>query len=210
MNEENPTTPMSEDPQNVNGQQWAQQGQTSAQQNTGRNAQNQAPKAGPQGQQSHASQAGAQGHQPHASQAGPQGAPPNQTSESMQQMMDGAKQLATEMSGSMKDYYSSNIAPAANEAMASAQATVRESRQDTPKERLTTFGPLILAGSVALGIIALFFPVTHLLGASYNFLHDYAGNMGSVMMFLFFVTLILAVMTFVKKTTGLVIATGVI
>lgn len=198
MNEENPTTPMSEDPQNVNGQQWAQQGQTSAQQNTGRNAQNQAPKAGPQGQQSHASQ------------AGPQGAPPNQTSESMQQMMDGAKQFATEMSGSMKDYYSSNIAPAANEAMASAQATVRESRQDTPKERLTTFGPLILAGSVALGIIALFFPVTHLLGASYNFLHDYAGNMGSVMMFLFFVTLILAVMTFVKKTTGLVIATGVI
>lgn len=155
-----------------------------------------------------ASNAMGNGAQEETTQAGPQAGnvPPNQVDASMRQMKEGAKQFAS----GMKDFYDQNVAPAANDAFTTAKNTMRETQSENATNPHVAYGPVIIAGAGALGVISLFLPIAHIFGFSINFFSDYVGSEGVFLLILMLANTALGVITVIQKKRGLLIAAGIV
>lgn len=143
-----------------------------------------------------------------AAQSAPQlgNATPNQADASMQQIKDGAKQFAS----GMKDFYDHKVAPAANEAFEVAKNSVRETQGKSSGGKIFAYGPIILTGAGALGLISLFLPIAHMFGLSINYFSELVGNEGVFLLIFMLAVISLGIATIVTSSRGVRIAAGVV
>ncbi|MFF8917455.1 hypothetical protein ACF08M_30145 [Streptomyces sp. NPDC015032] len=127
---------------------------------------------------------------------------------SMQQMADGAKQIANgardffnakvspaaESSGA-RDFFNDRVAPAAQ----SAARSVQQSASRPGMAKLTGLAPAILAAAAFLAIISLFLPVASAMGFSANYFSDAADGEGGFLLFVMLVAIAASVAAIVNK-----------
>ncbi|MGL3150443.1 hypothetical protein ACSS7Z_08760 [Microbacterium sp. A82] len=101
---------------------------------------------------------------------------------SAEQIAAGAKQMAA----GAKDFFTTHVAPAAQEAARSVQSAVQEQRsapQNGPKGWMS-WAPFALPVAAFLAMIALFLPIASGFGLSFNYFSEYAGGEGAILLVL--------------------------
>lgn len=139
---------------------------------------------------------------------------------SVQQMSDGAKQLASGVKGfydakvapGAKEFFSDKVAPAAKNLASSARNMSGENNA-APTGALQVWiqrAPLILPIAAFVGIIALFLPIATIFNYSVNFFSELAGGEGVVLLILMLLVIAASIAALVTRAKWAQITAGVI
>lgn len=132
---------------------------------------------------------------------------------SVQQMTDGARQIAT----GVKNFYDARVAPAAKSAAGTAAAGTAAAWSATDQGAASNAlapwvrrGPFILAGTAFVGILALFLPIGSVVGMSVNFFSEGVRGEGIALLFLMLLIIAASAAVLVTRMKWARIAAGVL
>lgn len=131
-----------------------------------------------------------------------------QRDQSMQQMAQGARQVAS----GAKDFFNSRVAPAAQGAARSMQQAVNEQRS-APQGGIQTWAgwaQFVLPVAAFLALISLFMPIASLFGYSVNFFSDELGGEGAFLLLFLLLTIGASIALIILKAKWARITTGII